>query len=158
MTKDIMPIDIVNQKFRQGLRGYVQAEVDDFLGKVADAYSKTLEENDRLKQQLEEAERALRRYQEAEETIKNALVLAEKTADEARRRAQEQASLVVREAEQQGREIVAAARREADGIAREAEGLRRERHRFEAEFRALLETYLHLLSGEARTATEPAQD
>jgi cell division initiation protein len=59
MNKDLMPIDIVNHKFRQGLKGYVQAEVDDFMGQVADAYGKALEENERLKQELEKAERAL---------------------------------------------------------------------------------------------------
>jgi cell division initiation protein len=158
MNNRIMPIDIVNQKFRQGLRGYVQAEVDDFLGQVADAYGKALEENDRLKQELERAERELGHYREVEQTIKNALVLAEKTGDEARSRAQQQASLVVREAEQQARETLAAARRDADGVARAAEELRRERARFEAEFRALLETYLHLLSGGSRAAAEPLQD
>lgn len=154
MNKDIMPIDIVHRKFRQGLRGYVQAEVDEFLGQVADAYGKALEENERLKQEIEQAERALRQYREAEETIKSALVLAEKTADETRSRAQDHASLVLREAEQAARETVASARREAEQIAREAEHLRRQRDRFEAEFRALLETYLHLLR-RAGSAPEP---
>ena len=154
MNKDLMPIDIVNHKFRQGLKGYVQAEVDDFMGQVADAYGKALEEADRLKQELERAERALRQYQEVEETMKNALVLAEKTADETRGRAQEQATLVVREAEQQAREMAAAARREAEDMSRELQGLRQERDRFEAEFRALLETYMHLLSQRMRAAVE----
>jgi len=158
MNNRIMPIDIVNQKFRQGLRGYVQAEVDDFLGQVADAYGKALEENDRLKQELERAERELGHYREVEQTIKNALVLAEKTGDEARSRAQQQASLVVREAEQQARETVAAARHDAEDVAREAQDLRRERDRFEAEFRALLETYLHLLSRATRATPEAAQE
>ena len=157
MVNDIMPIDIVNQKFRQGLRGYVQTEVDDFMGRVADAYGKALEENDRLKQQLEKAQRELRQYRDTEEMIKNALVLAEKTADEARSRAQDKASLMVREAEQQARETLAAARRDAEGIAREMEELRRERARFEAEFRGLLETYLHLLAGGSRAETVPDQ-
>ncbi len=157
MTKDIMPIDIVNQRFRQGLRGYAQAEVDEFMGAVADAYGKALEENDRLKQQLEKAERELGQYRQTEDTIKGALVLAEQTANEARSRAQEQASLVVREAQQQAREMLERARREAEEVAREAQELRRERSRFEAEFRALLETYLHLLSGGGRAA-QPAQD
>lgn len=157
MAREIMPIDIVNQKFRQGLRGYAQAEVDDFLGAVADAYGKALEELERLRQQLEMGERELSQYREAEETIKSALVLAEKTAEEKRSQAQEQASLVVREAEQQAREMVASARREAEEVARETQELRRERARFEAEFRALLETYLHLLSSGER-AGEPLGD
>jgi len=158
MNKGLMPIDIVNRKFRQGLKGYVQAEVDDFLGQVADAYGKALEEDDRLAQDLDRAQRALRQFQEAEETLKSALVLAEKTADETRGRAQENASLVVREAEQQARETVAAARHDAEDVAREAQDLRRERDRFEAEFRALLETYLHLLSRATRATPEPAQE
>lgn len=158
MNKDMMPIDIVNHKFRQGLKGYLPAEVDDFLGRAADAYGKALEENDRLKRDLENAERALRQYQEVEETMKNALVLAEKTADETRSRAQEQATLVVREAEQQARETAAAARREAEDMSRELQSLRQERDRFEAEFRALLETYTHLLSQRTRAAVERAED
>jgi cell division initiation protein len=157
MTNNIMPIDIVNQKFRQGLRGYVAAEVDEFMGAVADAYGKALEENDRLKQQLEKAERELSQYRQTEDAIKGALLLAEQTANEARSRAQEQASLVLREAEQQGREIIERARREAAEVTREMQDLRRERARFEAELRALLETYLHLLSGGSRAA-QPAQD
>jgi len=65
---------------------------------------------------------------------------------------------VVREAEQQARETVAAARHDAEDVAREAQDLRRERDRFEAEFRALLETYLHLLSRATRATPEAAQE
>jgi cell division initiation protein len=158
MNKDVMPIDIVNHKFRQGLKGYVQAEVDDFLGGVADAYGKALEQNERLRQALEAAERALGQYRSAEDTIKNALVLAEKTAEQARGCAQEQASLMLREAEHQARELAAAARRERDQIALEVEQLRRERSRFEAEFRALLETYLYLLSSRSGHSAARSDD
>ena len=144
---DITPTDIVNKVFRITLRGYARDEVDDFLQQVSDSLYRALEENQRLRGQLEDLRGRLQHYQDTENLIKNALLLAERTADETRQRAHQEADLIRREAENTMRTERA-----------ELEELRHTRQRIAAELRAMLHAHLTLLdTQEGSLASAPAQ-
>ncbi len=131
---DITPNDIVNKEFRRKFRGYGTDEVDDFLQSVSDSLFHALEEHKRLREQLEESRNQLKQYQQTEELMKNALMLAERTAGEVRASAQHEAELIRREAE--------------DRLGRERETLTEVlqlRHRMIAELRGVLQSQLALL-------------
>ena len=131
---DITPTDIVNKEFHQTLRGYDKTEVDDFLQQTSDSLYRALEENQRLRAQLDDLRARLQHYQETENLIKNALLLAERTADDVRQRAHQEADLIRREAED-------ALRRERA----ELENMRQTRNRAIAEIRALLHAHMAML-------------
>lgn len=131
---DLTPNDIVNKQFRLTFRGYAQDQVDDFLQHVSDSLFRVLEENQRLRAQNDDLRTHLQQYQQTEELVKNALVLAQRTADEVRQHAHEEADLIRREAEDRLRAERAA-----------LEDLRQQRHRTIAELRAMLEAQLSMV-------------
>lgn len=131
---DITPNDIINKEFRTVLRGYPHDEVDEFLQEVSEALYLALQENQRLRGQVDSLREQVGRYQETEGLIKNALVLAERTADEVRLRAQQDADLLRREAE-----LRLSTERQA------VEDLRETRRRITAELRATLNAHMELL-------------
>jgi cell division initiation protein len=134
---DITPTDIVNKQFRLGLRGYDKHEVDDFLQQISDSLYKVLEENQRLRAQIEDLRGRVQHFQETEGLIKNALMLAERTADEVRQHAHQEAELIKRQAEED-------LRRERT----ELEDSRQMRQRILAEIRALLNSHLSLIEAQ----------
>ncbi len=144
---DLTPTDIVNKDFPQSLRGYTVREVDDYLQQVSDSLFRALEENQRLRGQVEEMRGRLQHYQQHEEFIQKALVLAEKTAEDTRRAARQDADLIQREAQEQ-------IRKERT----ELEELNQLRLRIIAEMRAVLYAQLSLLESQEQrlVSTSPA--
>ena len=134
---DITPTDIVNKQFRATLRGYDRNEVDDFLQQASDSLYRALEESQRLRAQIDDLRGRLQHFQDSEDLIKNALLLAERTADETRQHAHQEADLMRREAEHTLRTERA-----------EMEELRQTRHRMVAELRAILHAHLNLLDAQ----------
>lgn len=134
---ELTPTDIVNKEFRVTFRGYAQGEVDDLLQQASDTLYKALEENQKLRGEVETLQARVQQYQQTEHLIKNALVLAERTADETRQHAHEEADLIRKQAEE-------ATRRERE----ELESLRQLRFRVIAELRGMLHAHQSLLDAQ----------
>ncbi|MHB9130746.1 MAG: DivIVA domain-containing protein [Armatimonadota bacterium] len=140
----LTPNDIVNKEFSRALRGYSTEQVDEFLQQISDTLFDALEENKRLRGQHDDLQGKIAQYQQTEGLITNALVLAERTADETRQHAHQEADLLRREAENQ-----------LQSTYNELDELRRTRARIIAELRGLLTTQLSLLeTQEGRTHPE----
>ena len=142
---EITPTDIVNKEFRRSLRGYAVNEVEDFLQQTSDSLYRALEENQRLRAQVDGLEEQVKRYQQTEDLIKNALVLAERTADEVRSHAVHEAELLRRNAEEQVR---------TERV--EMATMRQTRLRIVAEMRAMLNTHLSMLDAQEQRLTVEA--
>lgn len=142
---ELTPNDIINKQFRVRMRGYAAEQVDDFLQQVSDCYFRALDENKRLAAQAEELRARLAQYTETEELMRNALVLAERTAEETRQHANQEAELIRREAE-----VKLAEERTT------LEDLRQVRSRVVAELRALLYAHLALLEDQEKRQAPPA--
>lgn len=134
----LTPIDLLNKRFARAWRGYTAAAVDDFLREVERDFGAVVAENAHLKEKLESLERELQRYQSMEETLKRALVLAEKTAGETCEHARREAERMLGEAQEKAADL----RRASEA---ELEETRRQRTRFVRDFRGLLQTYLDSL-------------
>ena len=75
----LTPIDIREKEFEKG-RGYTR-EVRTFLSKVAGEYEVLYSKNAEMTDRISQLEAKLANYEKIENTMKNALVLAQKTAD-----------------------------------------------------------------------------
>jgi cell division initiation protein len=139
---DLTPLDVRYQEFKQGLRGYVVAEVREYLAQVADRLSALTEENESLRERIRVLENELSQAREGEADLKRAVVAAERIARDIKQQAEREAELIRREAEaareQAMQEIVAEMKR----IRGDIESLRQERDLFLSQFRSLLEGYL----------------
>ena len=95
----IAPLDLRQQRFKTALRGFDKTEVVAFLTEAADDYEHALRELDRLRQDLIRVESLLGEHREREASLRNTLLTAQRLADEIKDAAQNEARLVIREAQ-----------------------------------------------------------
>jgi cell division initiation protein len=138
---DLTPLEVRNKKgdFRRGIRGYEADLVDDFLDLVADRLEGLVKENMDLSDTVRTLEMELREFREKEEALSDALMAAQKLREDARRHAEKEGELLIREARLQAED----ARQDvARSLAHEEETLRQVRARraqLVASFRRLLQ-------------------
>ena len=88
----ITPLDIENKKFsKQMMNGYNVEEVDDFLDDLTDDYSKNYKEITELRTKVDELNKSLEQYKTIEATLQNTLVMAQKTSEDIKNVAKQQA-------------------------------------------------------------------
>ncbi len=124
----LTPDDIVNHEFKQALRGYAIAEVDELLDRLADQLEATEQELAQARERLEVLEGQLASVAEREATVSRALLAAQETAERAVREARAQAAELLDEAERSAASVRAEASEQAERSLAEAEehGRRRE--------------------------------
>ncbi|MDN5345290.1 MAG: cell division initiation protein [Clostridia bacterium] len=149
----LTPLDINKKEFHRSFRGYSCEEVDEFLEQILKDYGQAFRENQELREKNQRLTEELERYARLEQTIKDALVMAQQTADEMRQNAQREASLIIQEAEQKSREILDQARSEAEKIERYRNSLQARTAAFKLRLRSFLQAQLELLASEEAAAT-----
>jgi len=152
----LTPLDIRHKEFHRGMRGYADAEVDEFLDSVADEFERVFKENIELNDRVEALQEQLSHYRGIEETLQKTLLSAQQNADEIRSSAQKEAQLVLRDAEVKGRDTVSEAYATKQEVERQVVLLRNAEAEFRFKFRALLEGYLKQLAGAEAGARERA--
>lgn len=150
----LTPLDILHKEFKRSFRGLREREVSEFLREVAGAFEDALAANADLRDKVQSLERRLLHYEKIEETMQNALVLAQKSAEETRLGSQKQAEVILADAEQKRKQILDEARARGQTIEREYAELRQQRRLFETEFRALLHAHLQALERSPSSAVE----
>ena len=144
----ITPMDIQEKEFERAFRGYDIEDVDDYLDQVAKDLEGMIRENSELKEKLSQMEEKNKNYHKLEETMHNAIVVAQETADEVKNNAKREAELIRREAEREAKQIVDDARQRASNVLSEQEELFKQAHLFKMRFRAFIEAQLANLDSE----------
>jgi len=156
----ITPMDIQNKEFERAFRGYDIEDVDDFLDQVAKDLEILLRENAELKDQVGQLQDKNKNYQKLEETMHNAILVAQETAEEVKINAKREADLIRREAERESNQIVEDARSRSSKILGEQEELFKQAQLFKMRFRSFIEAQLANLESEdwmdERKKEEPA--
>jgi len=151
----LTPLDINHKEFRRSLRGLRESDVKDFLREVADEMEQALATIADLRGKAQSLERRLLHYEKIEETMQNALVLAQKSAEETRLGSQKQAEVILADAEQKRKQILEDARLRGEDIERQHAELKQQKRMFEMEFRALLQAHTEAL--DRRAEGEPVE-
>lgn len=144
----ITPLDIQNKEFERSFRGYDIEDVDEFLDVVAKDLDDLMRENQELKDQISQLQEKNKNYQKLEETMHNAIVVAQETAQEVKLTAKREAELIRREADNQAKHIVEEARYRAGKIMTEKEELFKQAQMFKMRFRSFIEAQLATLESE----------
>lgn len=144
----ITPLDIQNKEFERSFRGYDIEDVDEFLDVVAKDLDDLMRENQELKDQIAQLQEKNKNYQKLEETMHNAIVVAQETAQEVKLTAKREAEIIRREAENQAKHIVEEARYRAGKIMTEKEELFKQAQMFKMRFRSFIEAQLGTLESE----------
>ena len=95
---NITPLDIRKQEFRRKMRGYDPEEVQGFLDRVASALEEANATNATLEERMKEAEGRLGHYRLIEQNLQDAALTVQKSLDETKRLAENEAELIIREA------------------------------------------------------------
>jgi len=141
-------MDIQNKEFERAFRGYDIEDVDDFLDRIAKDLEELIRENTELKEQVTQLQDKNKNYHKLEETMHNAIVVAQETAEEVKQNAKREADLIRREAEREARQIVEDARYRSGRILSEQEELFKQAQLFKMRFRSFIEAQLANLESE----------
>jgi cell division initiation protein len=95
----ITPMDMRQQRFKGAMRGYDRTEVVAFLTEAADDYEQAMREIDRLRGDLARMEALLSEHRLRENNLRDTLLTAQKVTGDLKENAQNEAKLIVREAQ-----------------------------------------------------------
>ena len=95
----ISPMDMRQQRFRSAFRGYDRTEVVAFLTEAADDYEHAMREIDRLRGDLMRMEALLVDHRQRENQLRDTLLTAQRVTDGLKETAQNEAKLIIREAQ-----------------------------------------------------------
>ena len=118
----ITPSDIRDKSFsttRDG--GYDVKEVNAFLDSVTDSYSAVIGENKELFRKMEILANKIEEYREEEDSIKSALITAQKAADSSSKQAKDGDESRIAEGTQKAQQIVTEANEKAHQVPSEAD-------------------------------------
>ncbi|HHY17886.1 MAG TPA: DivIVA domain-containing protein [Firmicutes bacterium] len=154
----LTPLDIHNKEFTKSFRGYNEDEVDEFLDLAVAEFERYIRENEELHANIAGLEARIEHYKGLEETLKNAIVLAQKAADQIKESAAREADAIIREA----RRHADLTRAEADELRRKTyENLETQRHkaqRFKTEIRTFLQSTLEMFDDNIDNMTRVLED
>lgn len=149
--------DIEQKKFRSRLMGLDPGQVETFLQELMEELRRLKTENENQKRDLQAHEIEIRQHKEREKTIRAVLVNAQKNAEQVRANAEREAKLIVSEAEVRAEKILHDANDRLIRIEQEVGEINRNRIRFEAKMRALLDAFGQMLDADRETLSEAKQ-
>ena len=139
-------LDVVNQSFKKSIRGYDAAEVDEFLDNVAEALQSYAQRNKELEREMAAKEERLAEYDKMKNVLNEALILAQKSADDRVKSAREAAAKIISDAEAKAEEICSDAAQEADRLRSGVSQIKNIRDLYEQEFRGMLAKFDNMLN------------
>jgi cell division initiation protein len=141
----IAPLDLRQQRFTVGMRGFDRTEVVAFMTEAADDYEHALREIDRLRQDLARMEALLNEHRDREDNLRNTLLTAQRLSDEVKTSAQNEARMIVREAQGRADLLLQKAQARADELDRDIKELRLRRRDVEGTVEASIQALYHAL-------------
>jgi cell division initiation protein len=141
----IAPLDLRQQRFKKAVRGFDPTEVVAFLTEAADDYEHALREIDRLRQDLARMEALLTEHREREANLRNTLLTAQRLVDEMKEAAQNEAKMIVREAQGRADLLLQKAQVRLDEVERDITELRLRRRGVEASLEGSIQALYHAL-------------
>lgn len=144
----ITPMDIEQQEFSRSFRGYNEEEVDDFLDKIVKDYEELINENVRLNEEIEKMQEKLKEFGEIEESLRSALLNAQKSAEEMKGRVENEAKVIIEKAKMEAKALKQQVFQREDLVKNEIDSLRRYKFIFKEKFKSMLNLYLKMLETE----------
>lgn len=141
----LTPLDIENKKFKKGVLGYSQTEVDEFKDEIMESYESLYKENIELKDKIGVLNEGIQHYKSIEETLKNTLMVAQTTSEDIKKNAYGKAENIIKEAELRASRIISEANQEVMKIKYEFEELKKNYNVFKARIESQLMSQLEII-------------
>jgi cell division initiation protein len=141
----LTPLDVQQRRFETAFRGYAPKEVEAFLVQVSADLEEAVKELLDLREELHRKNTRIEEQTERERGLHDALLAAQKVADELKTQAHKQAELIVAEAELRAEKILQDAQNRQAQLVGELVELRRQRLSLETELDGILDGHRKLL-------------
>lgn len=140
----LTPIEIQSKNFKSGI-GYDKKDVEAFRKDVLVSYEKIYKENVELKDKINVLNEGIQYYKTIEKTLQNALILAEKTAEETKQVALKRAKVIEKEANAHAAAIIADAKNERNQLQAIIMQLKNQYESYKVQFKQLAASQLELI-------------
>jgi cell division initiation protein len=147
---NISPLDIKQKQFKLELRGFDKNEVDSFLEEITTEMEKLVRENEFLKEEKANLDALVLDYRQSEKSLRDALMSANKMAEDMKSASERDYQLKIKEAEMQAEKIIMSARQQLAKIEAEIAEMNRIKERFALKIKGVIEDHLKMLSYEER--------
>jgi cell division initiation protein len=154
----LSPAELRHTRPSRRILGYRTSEVDQIMIEATSAYEDVWRDRANLEDRVHELEVSLGELRDTETAMRDALVTAQRTADEVRAHANRDAELIVREAEARAREIIHKTYAEREQVRREIERLRSDERQFRTRLRSLLGSTLQSVRDHEALMAEPSAE
>ncbi len=144
----LTPQDIRDQEFKQSPLGFSKDQVNNFLDDIADELETLIRESNKIHAENKEARLALTTYKNVEDSLKETLLLAQKTAQETLRNAQNEADIIVRKANTEKEALLFSAQGDLSQIQHEIRRLLAQRDSILIKLKSSLRSNLEVLEEE----------
>lgn len=141
----ITPMEIKQQEFKRGMRGYDTVEVDTFLEMVGNEFEKILQDAREYEKKIIALESELSKFKEVESTLKQTLMNVQETSDKSLENSKREAILMRKEAELEVQKMIESARRERDSMKEEVITLHTQKQSLITRLRHVLTSQLELM-------------
>jgi cell division initiation protein len=145
----IAPIEIDHANLKIGLKGYDRAQVDILFERAKTEIKSLVDEVNALQSEINRLKGNNENYAAQENTLKDTLLIAQRTAEEVRANAHREADALVAQAHRTAEETQRQYQAKINDLRWELERTRMDKQKFASEFRATLEGYLRGLTEEA---------
>lgn len=139
--------EIKNHEFKKGI-GYTKKSVDDFVNEIVESFEEVNRENTELKEKLTTLSEGMQYYKSIEKTLQKSLVLAQKTADEKKEKALNNAKIIEKVARSRADSIITKAKNDLDAIYRQTDELNRRFELYKSYVKNLITTQLDLINSD----------
>ena len=154
--------DLMNVQFAKAAFGYRQDEVDDYVKAASASIRDLTAENKELEEKLEVLAGKLEEYREDEESLRSAILGAQKLGDKIIRDSQGKAEVIIREATTRADRLVETAQRKIEREQVALSRIQKEVADFKNRLLVLYKQHLELISSlpadEEKGAPAPAQE
>ena len=146
----LTPLDIENKRFTKAIKGYNSNEVDEFLDELTVEYEKLYKENAELRSEVESNKKDLEHYRSVEHTLQNTLVMAQTTAEDIKKMANQQADQILKDAELNAKKAVEDLSRQEFEMRVKLEEMKKKFDMYKAKMDALLISQLEMLKDDGK--------
>ncbi len=138
----MMPIDLERAELQKSFRGYDRNQVQALLQRAAKEMATLRSEIESAQAEIGKLRQEVESFRAQENTLKEALILAQKTADETRAAAHKESDLIVEQARQKSTDVEAQMQSKINDLRWELERLRLDKQKFLNSYRGMLEAQL----------------
>ncbi|EGQ2683187.1 DivIVA domain-containing protein [Staphylococcus pseudintermedius] len=142
------PSEIKNKAFTRIKNGFEPTEVEQYLEQLSHEIERLKEDKKQLEKVLEERDAHIQSFKEVEKSVGEAIVSAQRTADETKAAAQKERDAIIQKAQAEASQIVNDGIEKARRLSFQTEDMKRQSKVFRSRFRMLVEAQLDLLKSD----------